>query len=544
VLAATATAAALVAAAPSSASAHANLVHTSPAHGDVLERSPEQLILHFDERVGLIPTSIRVYDSGAERVEVGDPEQPFDGGVQVDLPTLENDTYTVAWRVLSEDSHPIRGAFVFSVGEPVHGGVGVAEQILDADAESVAVDWGLWLVRFLGLALILGCVGGAAVLAFVVDSPVARTRALWVTLGGLAALLSVLSLALIALTGAKVAGLGLGDALSWSASREVLETSFGQVWLGRAVLALGLAALAVLALRGRRDRYLVPAVVLAFSIGITPALSGHARVEGALAVLSDAVHVAAAGIWAGGLAFLALLLVEAGGDRWLLAASTVPRFSLLALASVAALVASGLVSGFFEVGSVTALWETTYGRLLLVKVGLLLPLLALGAFNNRVSVPALRAAAAGPELRRRFSRAVALELGVMVAIVGVTAALVAEPPAKAQGTGGSVTREGEIGPFLYTLTAEPARVGRNELHTYLLEPTGQPAEVDEIRLAATLTEPDVGPLSLKATPAGPGHVVVTAGELPLAGDWTFQLDVRRGEFDAWTATTDIPIGKD
>jgi copper transport protein len=316
------------------------------------------------------------------------------------------------------------------------------------------------------------------------------------------------------------------------------------VWLGRAVLALGLAALAVLALRGRPDRYLVPAVVLAFSIGITPALSGHARVEGALAVLSDAVHVAAAGIWAGGLAFLALLLVEAGGDRWSLAASAVPRFSLLALASVAALVTSGLVSGFFEVGSVAALWETTYGRLLLVKVGLLLPLLALGAFNNRVSVPALRAAAAGPELRRRFSRAVALELGVMVAIVGVTAALVAEPPAKAQGTGGSVTREGEIGPFLYALTVEPARVGKNELHAYLLERTGQPAEVDEIGLALTLAEPDVGPLPLKATPAGPGHVVVTAGELPLAGDWTFQLDVRRGEFDAWTATTDIPIGKD
>ena len=250
VLAATATAAALVAAAPSSASAHANLIHTSPAHGDVLERSPEQLILHFDERVGLIPTSVRLYDSDAERVDVGDPEQLFDGNVEVDLPTLENDTYTVAWRVLSEDSHPIRGAFVFSVGEPVRGGVGVAEQILDADAESAAVDWGLWIVRFLGLALILGCVGGAAVLAFVVDSPTTRTRELWLALGGVSAVLSVVSLALIGLTGAKVAGLGLGDALSWSASREVLETSFGQVWLVRAGLALGLAALAVLALRG------------------------------------------------------------------------------------------------------------------------------------------------------------------------------------------------------------------------------------------------------------------------------------------------------
>ena len=131
----------------------------------------------------------------------------------------------------------------------------------------------------------------------------------------------------------------------------------------------------------------------------------------------------------------------------------------------------------------------------------------------------------------------------MVVVVGVTAALVAEPPAKAQA-GGSVTREGEVGPFLYTLTVDPARVGRNEVHAYVLERTGQPAQVDEIGLSASLTDPDVGPLPLEATPAGPGHVVVPAAELPLPGDWTLQLDVRRGEFDEWTATTDIPIRKD
>ena len=132
----------------------------------------------------------------------------------------------------------------------------------------------------------------------------------------------------------------------------------------------------------------------------------------------------------------------------------------------------------------------------------------------------------------------------MVVVVGVTAALVAEPPAKAQAAGGSVTREGEIGPFLYTVTVEPARVGRNELHAYVLEPPASRREVDEIAVSATLAEPDVGPLPLEATPAGPGHVVVTAAELPLAGDWTFELAVRRGEFDEWTATIDIPIRKD
>ena len=185
-LAATATAAALAAAAPSPALAHATLIDTSPPTGRSSTVRPEQLVLRFDERVGLIPTSVRVYDSDAERVDVGEAEQPTRrrGRGRRCPTTSPDDTYTVAWRVLSEDSHPIRGAFVFSVGEPVRGGVGVAEQILDADADSAAVDWGLWLVRFLGLALILGCVGGAAVLAFVVDSPETRTRTLWLALGG------------------------------------------------------------------------------------------------------------------------------------------------------------------------------------------------------------------------------------------------------------------------------------------------------------------------------------------------------------------------
>ena len=131
-LVATVVAAALAAAAPPSARAHA-----APPRDDARERGrarsvgPRRLQLRFDEHVGLIPTSVRMYDSDAVRVDVGDPSQAGDGHRRGRSPrSLPDDTYTVAWRVLSEDSHPIRGAFVFSVGEPVRGGVGVADRIL------------------------------------------------------------------------------------------------------------------------------------------------------------------------------------------------------------------------------------------------------------------------------------------------------------------------------------------------------------------------------------------------------------------------------
>jgi copper transport protein len=539
------TVAAIALIAPSPAFAHASLVSTSPIRGAVLEDVPDRVLLRFDEGVSTVAGSVRVYDDQARRVDSGDIDRPSSSEVAVSLPdALRDGTYTVAWRVLSADSHPVRGAFVFSVGTPSGSGSGVASQVLDLQSESTAVDLALWLVRFVGLASILLCVGGAAVAAFVAEPDGWRTRRPWLALAGCAVLLAVDTLAWIALTGVKVAGLGLGAVLRWSLARDVLDTGFGRIWLLRVLLALALAALALCAARRPSERWLVPIVLVASTIAVTPALSGHARVEGAIAVAADAVHVAAAGVWVGGLAFVALLLVEAGGDRWPLAGAVVPRFSRLALWSVVALVAAGVLSGFLEVRSWQALWHTTYGQLLLVKVALLTPLVALGAFNNRVSVPVLRSGGTTRPARRRFVRAVAAELVLMVAVVGVTAALVAEPPAKAAVVAGPASRDGRVGPFDYSLVVDPARAGSNEIHVYVLDTSGAPARVDEITVSATLPAASIGPLRMEMTAAGPGHAVATAAELPLAGDWRLELSVRRGEFDSWSTYVDIPIGKE
>jgi copper transport protein len=534
---------ALAAVAPSSALAHASLVSATPPPGAVLDRAPATVMLHFDEPVTTVAGSVRVFDGDVRRVDSGDVEKPAPDHVVLNLPaTLRDGTYVVAWRVLSADSHPIRGAFAYTVGKPAGDTSDLVQAVLDQEAGSEAVDLTLAVVRYVGLALIILCVGGAAMLAVVADPRRLRGSAHWIALVVCGLALALDSLAWIAVTGVKASAFGLGDTFRWTPFREVLETGFGQVWVARALLGLSLAGVAVASMR-RRDLSVV-LLFIASAIAVTPALSGHARVEGWLAVLSDAVHVVAAGVWAGGLAFLALLLVEAGGERWSLAAHVVPRFSALAVGSVVALVATGLVSGFLEVRSWQALWDTTYGRLLLVKVALLVPLLALGAFNNRVSVPRLRSAVADHTARRGFTRAVSAELALMLVVVGVTAALVAEPPAKAQAVAsGSVSREGRIGPYEYSVSFDPARAGPSEMHVYVLARSGQPAAVDEISVSATLPEVDLGPLALDLAPAGPGHVTGVA-DLPLAGDWVVRLDARKGEFDEWSAFIDLPIRKE
>ena len=286
---------------------------------------------------------------------------------------------------------------------------------------------------------------------------------------------------------------------------------------------------------------LVPAALLV----TTPSLSGHARVSGGLSLVSDVVHVAAGAVWTGGLAFLVVALATAGGRRWSLAAVAVPRFSRVAVWSVAALLVAGVVNGYEQLGAWRGLWDTTYGLLLLAKVALVLPLLALGAYNNRRAVPRLKAHTASAVERGRFLRMAMAELALVLAVVGVTAVLVTEPPARAsvapQGPYAEVVPFGELE---LNLVVDPAVAGANAIHLYLTEPSGQPANVDELRLSASLASRQVGPLRYTARRLAPGHYTVPRAQLALAGDWQLRVEGRRGEFEALDATLSIPIRKD
>jgi copper transport protein len=258
----------------------------------------------------------------------------------------------------------------------------------------------------------------------------------------------------------------------------------------------------------------------------------------------DLLHVLAASVWAGGLTFVLLALILARTQRWSLAAAIVPRFSALAVASVAVLLVGGIVNGYLEVRAWSGLWETNYGRLLLAKSAIVVVLLAIGAYNNRRAVPRLKRQAASAVEQRRFLGAVGIELALFAVAIGVTAVLVAEPPARATvAPSGPVSRSAQIGPYELNLVVDPAEKGPNNIHLYLLKKNGQPAKVAEATVSATLPDPGIGPLEFEPHPAGPGHYSVLGAALPLAGDWDLDIGVRRGEFEHHEVTLSIPIRK-
>jgi copper transport protein len=407
-------------------------------------------------------------------------------------------------------------------------------------------------------------VGGSAVLVVALPSAAWRVRRrLYGILSILAGALALVPLLNILFQGATAGGLTLADAFSWSLFRSVLETDYGEVMLMQSALAATLA-LTALALRyaESRDRRPLSALTLLLAVGLslTPSFSGHARALGGLGLVSDILHVISAALWTGGLAFLVLALLTAEADRWPLATRSVPRFSNMAVGSVVALLTAGIVSAYLQLRTWTALWDNTYGLLVLTKIVLVVPLLALGAYNNRYAVPRLKAGMASVLERRRFLRATGAELSIMVVIVGVTAVLVNQEPARMQemqmAADEHVAMPGmepgqEMEPFEgtvvladteATVNVDPAMPGSNTI-TITFTDSAAAERVSEVSVSASLPSQDIGPLDLpaKPDPAEPGSYVIEGASLSIAGDWELRIEALLGEFDLLTETITVPI---
>jgi copper transport protein len=531
---------AALAAAPS-AFAHATLQESTPSNNAIVRQSPPEVTLQFSEAVETAFGSIRVYDCGGARVDSGKIARPSNSSVSVSLDRrLPAGTYTVTWRVISADAHPVAGAFTFHVRSASAGGE--CAEVFGQGA-SGSIDALFKFMRALDFALLLLVVGGSAALALVLRSAAFELRArLYRILAGLSVGLVFAAILCIVLQGALAGGFGLSEAFRWDTVDSVLQTRFGKAFLWQVGLAVVIAPVAFLASRARSGPLswlvLVPALLLLPTI----AAAGHARTSGAIALIADVVHVAAASLWVGGLAFTILALLLAGADRWPLAARAVPVFSILAVGSVVTLILAGSLRGYQEVKAFHGLWDTTYGVLLLVKIGLVLPLLALGAYNNRYAVPRLKRQIASALEQRRFLRAAGAELTIMAAIVGVTAVLVTEPPAKASvATTKFINATVPIGNLEVNYTIEPARTGTNVIHFYFFTPRGVPAGVDDLKLSASLPSQNLGPLRIPLQKIVPSHYTTPAAVFPQPGDWQWTLEARRGEFEALTQTVTVPI---
>jgi len=257
----------------------------------------------------------------------------------------------------------------------------------------------------------------------------------------------------LAVQAAEMSGLPLARALDRDTLGAVLsETLFGRTWSVRLAIAAALGAALFFARRGGAALDGACALLAGLLLA-TLAFAGHAAAEqGAERVVhlgSDAVHLLAAGAWLGALWPLARLLARArrAADSQALAFAerVTRRFSAVGIASVAALIATGVANAWYTLGSVPALFGTGYGRLLLAKLVLFAAMIAFAARNRLRWTPRLRAtdSASAPLALRRLGRNAIAETSLGLALLGVVGALGVTVPALHVQT---------VWPFPYTLS--------------------------------------------------------------------------------------------
>ena len=379
------------------ASAHAQLEWTRPVQSSVVSISPTQVVLHFGEPVEIDFGSLRVIGPNGQRVDDGGTHHPpgDSHSVAISLPShLSRGTYVVAWRVISADSHPVHGAFVFSVGSTTGAAKANAlANILSNESGSTAVGVIYWFIRFaafVGLEFLVGIAFMVAVVWRIGAGSGRVGRMLWASW----IILLASTVLGIAIQGVYAAALPLTDIVRPSLIGEVLQTHFGKIELLRLALLVAFVPV-ILGLRGRIDRpgtrwrWLIPlGAALGIALLFTPGLAGHAATgsDVGLGLSLDVFHLLAAAVWLGGLALLAALLLPGlpDGDRppdiWPIAVSV----SAIAFSAVVVVVGTGVVQSIRQVGSLYALFNTAYGRTLLVKIALVILLVGVGALSRRI----------------------------------------------------------------------------------------------------------------------------------------------------------------
>lgn len=521
---------------PQPASAHAALRSSEPVANAFLQRAPGQITLTFTEPIDSRTSTVRLLDATGKPIQT---QAPSVSGISLTatLPQLPPGIYNVLWSNTSKvDGHAISGSFPFTVlkadGSLPDQSNSVTGLSSDPDPQPLADGVAVRALSLLGLAMV---VAGAMVILLWREAPAGVRRGLTYAVYGGAIVLAVATILNLATIHDAYSGVSLRDI--------VLKTPSGGYWLTRAGLVLLVAVSATfLTDAPRRASGVLLAATAVYLWAYTATSHAAAGAGNAWAKPLDVAHGAAALAWIGAVTGLALSArLGSRENDW---TRLLPRFSLLASTTVFILLATGVMSAFVEIDHPEKLWQTRYGVTLLVKVGLMLPLLLLAGYNARYGKHLLERH--NDRSRARFIQLatgeVALGLAVFLAAAFLTQTTVSKS-VSIQQDARAFDQTSAYGDLNITLKIDPNRTGLNTYRVSLTNANGAPVSADRVRLTFRYQDDATVGASSLVLSSSAGAYIGQGPFMTLEGKWRVETEVRRPDVDDVVGFFDVrPAG--
>ncbi|ETT77902.1 copper resistance protein [Bacillus mycoides FSL H7-687] len=524
---------------PKSASAHAYVVKSNPAENETLKKAPSVVKIEFDEDIQVSSfNTLFVRDTSGKRVDLKDAhidkknKKILEAGLKENL---KNGLYSIQWKAISADGHPIQGVIPFRIGLAEAGTDDIkVEEMGYVPQIDIIMERGILYTSF---SLFIGVLLFNLILYKGSASQVQSRskKIIWISLFGI--FISLLfNLPLQAKINADVSWLEAFDPLLL---KETLQLSvFGYVWITQMALISTLMIVTYFAVKSERvSSFKVWSIPIVLFIGLLVMKAFNSHAYGLkfkeIAVVMDFLHLFAASLWMGGLSSIVLLLRKEA-DKWTMYWDAIKRFSPWATGAVIVILLTGLFNSTFFIPTIHSLFDTKYGLALLAKILLFVCMGILGIIHYVKG--RMRA-------QQRLGATVKVEfiIGIIVFVIVAFMTNVQTPPMPPTGPF-TESKQLDNG-YELTLHVSPNKVGQNTFHITLKDENGQPVtDMEQIVLTTQSLDMNMGKGSFKVSAVSPGEYEAEGMYINMTGNWNIQVHGLTKSLDSFDTDYKFIVG--
>jgi len=528
---------------------HPFLLDSEPSQGQNAAVGTTQIITHYSEAVEIDFSELKIFDSDGNQVDNRDTAYyNAESSLVITTSPLEDGVYTIASKVLSKvDGHLVHAAIIFGAGD-----VQIDTSLLESQEQSETTFIPESIARFPGLVGQTIVLGG--VIASIVIWSTGQTRfkeqIALIESSFKAKFSKVIGFGIIAVFASNFIMLGVQTWRLETSPLDVIETTFGHTWLTRMILTIILIGIWFWIERKNQIsiKTQLPMLVFALALIGTTTMMGHgASTEMAPPIILDYIHNLLSSIWIGGVIFLGFVVLPSitkldGTVRDKITISLIPRFSAMIIIALGILIITGPMLLWFLDSNVSSLTDSTYGKLIMLKIAIASVMIAFGGFYQIRFTQQAKKDLKSTSVFKKLKKPLRFEAGLGIALLAVVALLVNSslPAGEIQ----SVSAEQGISGYESSLFSENARfdvtvlpvgIGTNQINVIVSGLDDQPlSDISTLKIKVSNPSRSIAPIEAEVTEnkiSGQDIFIKYSAEptFSFAGIWQIELEAQRTE---------------